>query len=232
MIKAILFDLDGTLTLMDQSEFMKNYVGLLAPRFQQYLPPDKFAKQLYRSTEVMINQPQEGKTNLQVFFANFTKGTGLTYNSLWPIFEEFYTTDFPALRYLVKKNPQAKVAVELALKRGYKLAIAANPVMPLIAIEERIRWAELAPEDFNLIPSMEDFHFCKPHVGFYREMAEKLELKPQECLMVGNHPVEDMVAEEIGMKTFYIGNPEEEVKATYKGSMADLLESIREGSLE
>ncbi|AFM00880.1 putative HAD superfamily hydrolase [Desulfitobacterium dehalogenans ATCC 51507] len=230
MIKAILFDLDGTLTLMDQEEFMKNYIGLLAPRFKQYISPDKFAKQVSKSTEVMIKQPLEGKTNLQVFFADFTKATGLTYNTLWPIFEAFYTTDFPALRCLVKLNPYGKEAVEAALEKGYAVAIAANPVMPLIAIEERIRWAELSPQTFDLIPSMESFHYCKPHTGFYAELAQNLRLQPSECIMVGNHPVEDLVAQEIGMKTFYVGDPVE-IDTTYKGELSDLTQKIREGSL-
>lgn len=231
MIKAILFDLDGTLTLMNQEEFMRNYVGLLAPRFKQYISPEKFVKQLNRSTEYMINQPQEGKTNLQVFFTDFTKSTGLTYTTLWPSFEAFYTTDFPALSCLVKINPDGKEAIEAALERGYKVAIAANPVMPLIAIEERIRWAGLLPEMFAVIPSMETYHFCKPHVGFYAELAHNLDLAPEECLMVGNHPQEDLVAQDIGMKTFYVGAPEEGIQSTYKGSIADLTKRIREGSL-
>lgn len=231
MIKAILFDLDGTLTLMDQEEFMKNYIGLLAPRFKQYISPDKFAKQLNRSTEVMIKQPQEGKTNLQTFFADFTKATGLTYHTLWPVFEAFYTTDFPALRLLVKLNPHGKEAVETALQNGYTVAIAANPVMPLLAIEERIRWAELTPQIFSVIPSIESFHYCKPHTGFYAELAENLGLQPSECLMVGNHPVEDVAAQKIGMQTFYVGEPVEGIQTTYQGDISDLTRKIRERSL-
>lgn len=231
MIKAILFDLDGTLTLMDQEVFMKNYVGLLAPRFKQLIAPEKFAKQLNRSTEIMINQPQDGKTNQQTFFADFTKATGLTYNTLWPILEAFYTTDFPALSCLVKINPNGKEAVEIALERGYTVAIAANPVMPLIAIEERIRWAGLTPQMFKVVPSIESFHYCKPQTGFYAELAQKLQLEPDQCLMVGNHPVEDLVAQEIGMKTFYVGAPAEEIRTTYQGDISDLTKKIKEGSL-
>ena len=98
MVKAILFDLDGTLTLMDHEEFMINYVGLLAPRFKHLISPDKFAKQIGRSTDIMIKEPKEGKSNQQVFFEDFTKATGLSFNALWPIFEAFYIEDFPALR--------------------------------------------------------------------------------------------------------------------------------------
>jgi FMN phosphatase YigB (HAD superfamily) len=230
MIKAILFDLDGTLTVMDQEEFMRNYVGLMAPRFSHLMSPEKFAKQVWRSTEVMVKKPKLGKTNLQVFFDDFTKATGQTFNTLWPIFEEFYAKDFPALQCLVKIKSEAKHLIDNAIQHGYIVAVASNPVMPLLAIEERIRWAGLSPEKFSVIPSLESFHHCKPQVGFYEELAQNLGLPPTECLMVGNHPVEDLIARQIGMKTFYVGIPFEEVQTDYAGTLDELIELISKGN--
>ncbi|WP_425802220.1 HAD family hydrolase [Desulfitobacterium sp. Sab5] len=230
MIKAILFDLDGTLTIMDQEEFMRNYIGLLAPRFSHLISPEKFAKNVLRSTEIMIKEPKAEKTNSQTFFDDFTKATSLTYNTLWPIFEEFYKTDFPALKCLVKENVDGRKSVDNAIQQGYAVAIASNPVMPILAIEERIRWAGLSPEQFSLIPSMESFHFCKPHLGFYKEMTEKIGLNPEECMMVGNHPTEDLAARKIGMKTFYVGTHVEENLTDYQGTLQELNELILQGN--
>lgn len=231
MIKAILFDLDGTLTFMDQNEFMRNYIGLLVPRFAHLLPQDKLAKHLLRSTEVMIKEPKTGRTNLQNFFDDFSKATGLSYSVLWPIFEEYYLTDFPALRCLARPNSDGKKVVETALQQGYAVAVAANPVMPKIAITERIRWADLAPEQFTLVPAIEEFHFCKPQLGFFQEIATRLGLKADECLMVGNHPQEDMAARQIGMKTFFVGDSGSDGIADYAGSMTNLNELILRGNL-
>ncbi len=231
MVKAILFDLDGTLTQMDQEEFMNNYVGLLAPRFKQLISPDKFAKQIGRSIDIMIKEPKEGKSNLQVFFEDFTKATGVSFNTLWPIFEAFYIEDFPALRCLVRTNPLGKQVVDSAIQQGYTVAIASNPVMPLIAIEERIRWAGLTPEVFTVVPSLESFHYCKPQLGFYEELAQRLGLVPSECLMVGNHPVEDLIAEKIGMKTFLVGTPSVEIHTDYAGDLTELNKLILSGNL-
>lgn len=231
MIKAILFDLDGTLTIMDQEEFMRNYIGLLAPRFSHLISPEKFGKHVLRSTEVMIKEPKEGKTNLQTFFDEFSRATGLTYSTLWPIFEEFYKTDFPALKCLIKVNPDGKHAVESATQQGYLVAIASNPVMPTLAIEERIRWAGLSPEQFTFIPSIESFHFCKPQLGFYEEMAQSMGLSPRECMMVGNHPIEDLAAREIGMKTFLAGIPTEEIQTDYYGDLQELNKLILRGNI-
>lgn len=231
MIKAILFDLDGTLTVMDQEEFMRNYIGLLAPRFSHLISPEKFGKNVMRSTETVIKEPKEGKTNLQNFFEDFTRSTGLTFNSLWPIFEEFYKIDFPALKCLVNANPEGKHAVESAIQQGYIVAIASNPIMPTLAIEERIRWAGLSPEQFILIPSIETFHFCKPHLGFYEEIARCLGLSPSECLMVGNHPLEDLVARNIGMKTYLVGNLTDDAQTDYYGDLQELSKLILRGNI-
>ena len=231
MIKAILFDLDGTLTLMDQEEFMHNYVGMLAPRFKHLISPDKFSKHIGRSIDIMIKEPKEGKTNQQVFFDDFTKATGLSFNTLWPIFEAFYAEDFSALRCLVKLNPSGKQVVESAIQQGYTVAIASNPVMPLIAIQERIRWAGLSPEVFTVVPSLESFHYCKPHLGFYEELAQRLGLSPRECMMVGNHPLEDLVAKKIGMKTFFVGTPSVEIQTDYAGDLTELNKLVLRGNL-
>lgn len=231
MIKAILFDLDGTLTQMDQEEFMRNYIGLLAPRFSHLIPPEKFGKYVMHSTETMIKEPKDAKTNLQTFFEDFTRVTGLTYTTLWPIFEEFYQNDFPALSCLVKADIEGKRTVESAIQQGYTVAVAANPVMPTLAIEERIRWTGLAPEQFALIPAMENFHFCKPQLGFYEEMAQGLGLSPRECMMVGNHPIEDLAARQIGMKTFLVGTPSDEVQTDYYGDLSELNKLVLRGNI-
>lgn len=231
MIKAILFDLDGTLTNMDQDEFMRNYVGLLAPRFSHLIAPEKFAKQVLRSTEVMIKEPKPGKSNLQNFFDDFTKATGLLYSTLWPIFEEFYDIDFPALKCLVKVNSDGKRTVESAIQQGYMVAIASNPVMPVLAIEERVRWAGLSPEQFALVPSIETFHYCKPHPGFYEEVAQRIGLSPKECMMVGNHPIEDLAARRIGMKTFLMGEPAGGIQTDYCGDLQELNKLILRGNI-
>lgn len=231
LIRAILFDLDGTLSFMDNEKFMRNYVGLLAPRFSHLYPPDKFAKQLMRSTDVMVREPKPGRTNLQTFFDDFCRVLSLSFSVLWPIFEEYYEHDFPNLKYLVKPNPEGNKAVETAIQQGYTVAVAANPVMPLSAIKERIRWAGFSPELFKAIPSIETFHFCKPHPGFFEEAAKHLEVEPAQCLMVGNHPVEDLAARHTGMKTFLNSEVMDGVETDYAGGLADLTRLILQGNL-
>ncbi|SPF54640.1 Hydrolase [Candidatus Desulfosporosinus infrequens] len=231
MIRAILFDLDGTLFSVNQAEFMHNYIGLISPRFAHLIPSARFAKQLLRSMNTMIKEPKPDRTNLQTFYEDFSKATGLTYNILWPIFEEFHAIDFPSLQCMVRAKKEGKRAVEVALQQGYITALASNPVLPMTTVVERIRWAELSEERFAVIPSIEDFHFCKPHLGFYKEIARRLKLDPTECLVVGNHPVEDMVARELGFKTFLITKSSDKTLSDYSGELADLSQLILTGNL-
>lgn len=216
---------------MDNEEFMRNYIGLLTPRFSHLYSPDKFAKQLLRSTEVMIRDPKPGRTNLQTFFEEFSKLVGISFSVLWPIFEDYYEQDFPNLQYLVKPDPKGKKAVETAFQQGFIVGIAANPVMPLSAMKERVRWTGINSEQLRIVPSIETFHFCKPHPGFFTEVAQSIGLDPSQCLMVGNHPVEDMAARTVGMKTFFVGKSSENVVADYSGGMPDLIKLILQGIL-
>jgi FMN phosphatase YigB (HAD superfamily) len=44
--------------------------------------------------------------------------------------------------------------------------------------------------------------FVKPRLGYYRQICHKIGLDPRDCLMVGNDPVNDMIARKTGMQTY------------------------------
>ena len=101
-------------------------------------------------------------------------------------------------------EPMAKQIVDWLCEKGIRVVLATNPLFPSVATENRIRWAGLRPEDFAYFTTYENSRYCKPNLDYYREILEKLSLKPEECLMVGNDVGEDMVAEQMGMKTFLL----------------------------
>ena len=230
MIQAILFDIKGTLTNVNSTEFMQNYLGFLAPRFAHLFPPDKFSKLLLKSMEVVLNEPKPGQTNMQTFYDDFSKATSQSYQTLHPIFEEFYASDFPALRCLIQIVPQGVKVVENAIQQGFLTAVASNPVIPLTAMQEQVRWAGLTPEHFKVIPALDNFHYCKPHLEFFREVADSLGVKPESCLLVSDH-LEDRVCQELGMKLFYVGSNQSEIQTDYLGCLDDLVHLISHGNL-
>ncbi|MFW6306827.1 MAG: HAD family hydrolase, partial [Bacillota bacterium] len=113
-----------------------------------------------------------------------------------------------------------------------QLVLATNPVFPRRAIEERISWMGIEPDDFSLITTYENMHYCKPALDYYDEIIKKINLNPGECIMVGNDMQEDMVAGELGIKTFLItdyliNRTEEDLDCDWKGSFEDLINYFR-----
>ncbi len=203
-IKAVLFDLDGTLLPMDQDIFVKAYFGGISKKLStRGYEPEDLIKVIWKGTEAMIKNDGNG-TNEEVFW-NFFKGVyGERSSDDMPYFDEFYKTEFDKVSAVCGNTPEAKNIVERLKKSGLRVALATNPIFPSIATEIRIRWAGLTPEIFEFYTSYENCRFSKPNPNYYLDIVEKLGLKPEECVMVGNDVGDDMVAEKIGMKVFLL----------------------------
>ena len=120
------------------------------------------------------------------------------------LFEDFYANEFNAARDICGFNPASAETVHKLKECGYRVALATNPIFPHVATENRIRWAGLVPEDFEIYTTYEASTFCKPNPAYYLEVARTLGVKPEECLMVGNDATEDMAAREVGMDVFLL----------------------------
>lgn len=235
MIKACLFDLDGTLLPMDTHAFVETYLKAIAPHVKEVIPPDQLIPVIWKSTLAMIESDDPKLTNEQVFKKTFESTSGIPLEKIWPLFEQFYEEEFPKLQEHTGHDPVARLVVESLLEKGYHVAVATNPVFPKMAIIERMRWAGVHDLPFKHVTVYEDTYFCKPRGEYYLEVADRLGVRPEECVMVGNDMQEDMVASSVGMKTYYVqqyridrGNPVYQVDQ--EGSLQDLLLSVREGT--
>jgi len=56
MMRAVLFDLDGTLLHVDTAQFVDAYVQLLARSFAERIPLDRFVRQLLAATQAAWTQ--------------------------------------------------------------------------------------------------------------------------------------------------------------------------------
>ena len=204
MVKAVLFDLDGTLLPMDQDEFVKGYFRLLAKKLAPYgYEPDKLVKAIWHGTGAMI-QNDGSCTNEVVFWNDFTNIFGEQARSHEPVFAEYYEKDFQQVKNICGYTPKAAEIVRSLKAAGVRVALATNPVFPAIATESRIRWAGLEPEEFELYTTYENIGFCKPNLDYYREILRRMELDAADCLMVGNDVDEDMIAGQLGMEVFLL----------------------------
>ncbi len=203
-IKAVLFDLDGTLLPMDQDEFVKAYFkGLAAKLSNRGYDQKQLIDAVWAGTVAMIKNTSD-KPNEKVFWELFSGIFGQDVLEDEPYFDEFYRTDFQKVQSVCSFEPLAADLVHKLKNKGYIVALATNPLFPAIATESRIRWAGLSPEDFKIYTTYENINRSKPHPEYYLQVAKQLGLAPEECLMVGNDVEDDMVAEKVGMKVFLV----------------------------
>ena len=204
MIKAVFFDLDGTLLPMDHDLLIENFFTLLAKKFASFgYEPNTLIKAIEHATEAM--QKNNGlRTNETVFWEDYTRTFGDQARSHKPLFIDFYKNEFQKLKELCGYNYKMAKIVKAQREKGQQVALAADPIFPAIAQESRMRWAGLEPEDFDFYTSYENIGFTKPNLGYYRELVRRAKVAASECLMIGNNVDEDMVADQLGMQVFLL----------------------------
>lgn len=203
-ITTVLFDLDGTLLPLNQDEFVNKYFTHLATFLSSHgYETEKFTKAIWSGITAMTEN--NGRAcNETVFWEDFSRFYGEKVREDMPLFEEFYRDHFIALKSICGWNPRMRNVIDRVKSAGRTVAIATNPVFPATATEQRVRWAGLSPEDFRIITTYENSCFSKPNPLYYADLTKKLGVKPEECLMVGNDTLDDMIAESLGMKVFLL----------------------------
>ena len=203
-IKAVLFDLDGTLLPMDQDLFIKAYFGGLVKKLAPLgYEPNALIDAIWNGTSAMIKN-DGSRTNEAVFWDVFCRKMGLSERNDESVFDEFYKVDFQEIQKVCGFDERAAKIVRSLRKGGIITVLATNPVFPAVATESRMRWAGLCPEDFALYTTFENIGYCKPNPAYYTEITKRLGLLPEECVMVGNDVDDDMVAADLGMQVFLL----------------------------
>lgn len=232
MIKTILFDLDGTLLPMDQDKFVKSYLGRMAKKMAPHgYEADTLVKSIWKGTGAMVMN-DGSVTNAEAFWNVFSKLMGRDARVDEPLFEEYYQNEFQGVKDDCSFDPRANQAIQEIKALGYHVALATNPLFPTIATYSRAKWAGLNPEDFDLITTYETSRHCKPNPEYYRDVLGTLNLKAEECVMVGNDVGEDMIAEKLGMKVFLltdciINKENKDISCYPHGSFPELMDFIR-----
>lgn len=189
---------------MDLNDFLMSYLHEIGKAFSELMHPDEFVNCLMNATKYMLKN-DGSKFNSEVFKDNFkTLINGRDISKYLERFDNFYDNEFLKLQKCVQPNPNVRRTVKALKDKGYALVIATNPLFPIRAVAHRIEWAELDIDDFIYITSFENSRFCKPDHRYYLEILEKIEKKPQQCIMIGNDVQEDLVAGEAGIFTFLV----------------------------
>ena len=202
--KVIFFDLDGSLLPQDQELFTKSYFGEIAKKMTHYgYDANEIVKSIWKGTKAMVIN-DGNKTNEEVFWNTFTSIYGEKSIIDKPIFDSFYLNEFDNVKKVMGYDERCNEVIQKLKNDGFILILATNPLFPMIAQIKRLNWAGIDEKYFSYITSYENSRYCKPNLEYYKEILEKNNLKPEECIMVGNDVNEDMVAEELGLDVFLL----------------------------
>ena len=205
MIKAIFFDLDGTLLRLKDSDFYKTYIKLLVTKLANYgYNPDELISQTQKL--MGLQYANDGsKTSEQIYYDYFYGLYGKKVFDDAQIMDSFYKNEFKELRAVCKDNDLAKDVVKHAKEKAGFVALTTNPLLPFEALKTRMSFINLNEEDFDFITKYEESHFCKPNPNYFKEVLNKLNLKGEEVILFGNSKLEDAeCALGAGIKTYLI----------------------------
>lgn len=230
--KAILFDMDGTLLPMDMKVFTAGYFKGLFKKLAKYgIDAKALTDAVWAATGAMV-QNDGTLTNAERFWEYFEKITGLKESVVGADCLDFYKNEFDEAKIFTQENPLAKKAVEVAREKANLVILATNPLFPMNGQITRMNWVDLKPEDFDLVTSYESDHYCKPNPAYFISVCERMSLKPQECLLIGNDEFEDMYAASVaGMDCYLVTDckiaDEKHPWEGAQGSFAEMVEMLQ-----
>jgi HAD superfamily hydrolase (TIGR02253 family) len=207
MLKAVIFDLDNTLV-----DFMKmkrlSCEAAISAMIDAGLEMEK-EKAMQLLFKLYDKEGMEDPKIFQKFLAKHQKKIDLkilasgivAYRKVRAGFLEPYPH---VLRTLMKLK-----------EKGIKLAIVTDAP----SMKAWIRLASMKVADyFDIVVAFEDTMQLKPHSLPFQSALRRLNLRPEECLMVGDRPDRDVKgARQLGMVTCFAKYGNERVK-TYSGA--------------
>lgn len=199
MLKIILFDLDGTLYTSPEV-----YQKFAEAAYHTYAKIKNTT--IEKAKEILENRREEMKKE---------KGYAVPYTLALLSFgipiEEWHRENikfFNAGDYL-KKDEKLK-GVLVKLKERYKLGVFTNNNR--IQTERIIKKLGI-DKLFDYIFTYESFKLIKPDPEIFKLIIKELNVRPEECLMVGDRYYVDLVpAKEQGMEIYEVKGPEDIVK--------------------
>lgn len=240
MIKAVLLDLDDTLITSDTDNFFPTYLRELGRHAAALGPPEQFVKQLMGSFEQTLYQYDPARPLYERLMERFSAEAGHELATLEPLFVSFYSDVYQSLRDWIQARPASRRLLEWLFARDYTVVVATNPGLPEVAIHHRMRWGDIAPEqyDFDLITTLESMHFGKPRAEYYAEIVLRLGVEPDEAIMVGDDWAADLVgAATAGLHTFWVTPdgaepPDDSVQVSGFGTYESFVEKVLGGWLD
>src|SRR5690606_29318634 len=201
-IRAVLFDLDNTLTHRDQS--ILAYSQHLANTYQQQLQQVEISQiqSIIRRIDNGGYPKKELLTHPSIAASvAYALQQELDWNSL-PDFEELTQFWFQQFGLSAVAMPGANSLLAGLKQQGYKLAVVSNGGHATrLTILQGLGFSHY----FDEIISSELVGMSKPNPEIFLHTSRQLDVKPQHCLFIGDHPVNDIQgATQAGMQALWL----------------------------
>ena len=202
--RAILFDLDGTLLQVDMRRYIPAYVQGLAATIADTVPHSEAGRTLLGLVHHLLQRDSGDESNNSWYLQHAAQTFGMTPQLLSERFATYFASGLTALDPLMSPTPAARRLAETCIAKGWKVVIATNPVFPQPVIDSRLRRAGLADLDLALVTTSDNSRRCKPNPAYFADIMARLDLNPEQCLMVGNDTGHDLAARQAGIATFLV----------------------------
>ena len=201
-IRAVLFDLDNTLTHRDQS--ILAYSQHLAHTYQQQLQHDQISQipSIIRRIDNGGYPKKELLTHPSIAASvGYALQQELTWSSL-PDLDELTQFWFQQFGLSAVAMPGANSLLAELKQQGYKLAVISNGGHATrLTILQGLGFSHY----FDEIISSELVGISKPNPEIFLHTSRQLDVAPQNCLFIGDHPINDIQgATQAGMKALWL----------------------------
>ncbi len=233
MKKLIMTDLDCTLLPMDQDEYIRTYVNVIAKLFYEHGFDGKEIAKATMQASYMMAKNDGSRTNEEAFEEAFKALVGERAQEAIELFNEVYKEPYDVIKAVTSVNEHAQEIVGLMREKAEFVVVATQPMFPLEAVKKRLSWTNLSADMFDDITVYDNCTFTKPNVGYYKEIMNKFGATPENTVMFGNDVNEDILpCRELSIETFLltdglINTKNHDISTLRRGSYHDMIEFLK-----
>ena len=204
VVKYLLVDLDGTLLGARQFPLQVKFLGTLMREMKKHGGWIKAFRAL-RLMNSELTKPSSTRMNSERAAERFAEATGQPIEGAQDILRETVSKLFPKLEKYFFPVPGAKDFLDWAKER-FPMILATNPVWDIEIISLRLKWAGIDPAIFKSITHNTRMRATKPSADYYLDLLRQEGLHPDECLLIGDHWLNDLSAVNVGIPVFILSN--------------------------
>ena len=203
-ITTVLFDLDGTLIRMDQDEFIRLYFVSILGKLGSLGYDTSVMRTALEGAVVATLRNDGSLSNEERFWETFEALSGkadVVRREIDSYYEQEFNSVIDATCEAYDRVGEVLTRVK---KKGLRSILATNPLFPMVATHARIRLGKMSADDFEYITAYENSSYCKPDPAYFTELLTKLDISPDECVMIGNDTRDDFSAHALGIPVFVL----------------------------